>query len=333
MTLTITVGSVRTLRDYTESGGKVFNSVFNYTLGEVTKDTVQLVRHWLNGTTVQYLSFKTGDNAGMAVTKRSDGPPGIRFWRMDNKTPMTLHFRSHFNWTGTTPETPWVSANGLGPDDLFLKPTGSGNGTATGGPADRTISESTAVITATVYPPGMTTTNPIYTLHENQTRQVVPNVAFTPALNGTGASGSASPSPRPSQAMQSPMNGAGPGNRTSGSTSANLDKVLAAIQGPGSEVAEQMSFLTYDTEFLAGGWRFLTCKPLLQLELTPDFGRDTLIAARLMLPVLSAEAIEAVMAAAIERTNGTSGELCHEETVSSPYLSQADSRSATTRAS
>lgn len=254
---------MRTLRDYTESGGKVFNSIFNYTLGEVTESSVQLVRHWLNGTTVQYLSFSTGDNAGMAVTKRTDGPPGIRFWRKDNKNAMTLRFRSHFNWTGTTPETPWVEANGLSPEELFLKPTGGGNGTATGGPAGRPMSESTAVITATTWLAGMTTTNPIYTLQENQTRQTVPNVAFTPTpSNGTSATSSAAPSQSSQPVRSTPVNGAGAGYRTSGSTSANLNKVLSAIQGPGAGIAEQMSFLAYDTEFLAGGWRFLTCELL-----------------------------------------------------------------------
>lgn len=52
-----------------------------------------------------------------------------------------------------------------------------------------------------------------------------------------------------------------------------------------------------------------------------------------MLPVLSSEAVEAVMAAAIERTNSTSGELCHEETVRLAGVSiGADIRWATTRA-
>lgn len=250
MQLTFPVGSVRTLRDYVESGGKVFNSVFNYTLGDVTDSSVQLVRHWLNGTTVQYLTFSTGDNAGLAVTRMSNAPPGIRVWRKDNKNPLTLHFKSHFNWTGTTPETPFVESKGLGPDALFLKP-GSSNGTATGGPAGRPMAESTAVITATSYPAGMTTTNPIFTLAENQTRQTM---AWPNTTSG------ATPASQSSQAAQPAMNGSGPGNRTSGSTSANLDKVLSAIQGPGAGIAKQTAFLAYDTEFLAGGWRFLTCE-------------------------------------------------------------------------
>jgi hypothetical protein len=38
------VGSVRTLRDYVESRGKVMNSVFNYTLGASSNSSVELVR-------------------------------------------------------------------------------------------------------------------------------------------------------------------------------------------------------------------------------------------------------------------------------------------------
>ena len=64
-----------------------------------------------------------------------------------------------------------------------------------------------------------------------------------------------------------------------------------------------MSFLTYNTTFFAGGWRFLTY-----------FGRDTLLTVDLMMPILSSEAIETVIGAVIERTNST-GALCHEETV------------------
>lgn len=50
-------------------------------------------------------------------------------------------------------------------------------------------------------------------------------------------------------------------------------------------------------------------------ELTTDFGRDTLLALRLLISVFSPEASEAILAAVIQRTNATSGELCHEETI------------------
>lgn len=57
-----------------------------------------------------------------------------------------------------------------------------------------------------------------------------------------------------------------------------------------------------------------------------DFGRDTLIALRLLLPVLSTEATESILAAVIQRTNMTSGELCHEETVGdyASFLSESE---------
>ncbi|KAK7472324.1 hypothetical protein VKT23_000443 [Stygiomarasmius scandens] len=69
------------------------------------------------------------------------------------------------------------------------------------------------------------------------------------------------------------------------------------------EAAQQVSFLTYQEKFTAGGWRFLTY-----------FGRDTLIALRLLMPIMTSEAIESVLSAVIERANST-GALCHEETI------------------
>ena len=44
------------------------------------------------------------------------------------------------------------------------------------------------------------------------------------------------------------------------------------------------------------------------------FGRDSMIALRLLMPTLTAEAIEAALGAVIERANST-GALCHEETI------------------
>ncbi|KAI1797436.1 hypothetical protein LXA43DRAFT_984433 [Ganoderma leucocontextum] len=79
-----------------------------------------------------------------------------------------------------------------------------------------------------------------------------------------------------------------------------------ALQGlaDGTNVAaQQVSFLTYADKFTAGGWRFLT-----------HFGRDSLIALRLLMPTLTAEAIESALGAVIERANST-GALCHEETI------------------
>lgn len=68
-----------------------------------------------------------------------------------------------------------------------------------------------------------------------------------------------------------------------------------------------LSFLSYSEKLLAGAWRFLTY-----------FGRDSMIAALLMEPVLSsgnASALEAVIGAVLERVNRTDGSVCHEETI------------------
>ena len=68
-----------------------------------------------------------------------------------------------------------------------------------------------------------------------------------------------------------------------------------------------LSFLSYTSKLTAGAWRFLTY-----------FGRDSMIAALLLEPVLSTGeggALEAVIAAVLERVNKTDGSVCHEETI------------------
>jgi len=78
------------------------------------------------------------------------------------------------------------------------------------------------------------------------------------------------------------------------------------IQKEESQV-RSLSFFSYTDKLLAGGWRFLTY-----------FGRDTMIAALLLEPVLSvgnSSALEAVIGAVLERINRTDGSVCHEETI------------------
>lgn len=73
------------------------------------------------------------------------------------------------------------------------------------------------------------------------------------------------------------------------------------------EQVTALSFFSYSEKLLAGGWRFLTY-----------FGRDTMIAALLLEPVLKTgkgSAIEAVIGSALERVNRTDGSVCHEETI------------------
>jgi hypothetical protein len=68
-----------------------------------------------------------------------------------------------------------------------------------------------------------------------------------------------------------------------------------------------LTFLSYTTKLLAGGWRFLTY-----------FGRDSMISALLLDPVLSMgknSSVEAVLGAVLERINRTDGSVCHEETI------------------
>lgn len=85
-----------------------------------------------------------------------------------------------------------------------------------------------------------------------------------------------------------------------------------------SNTLKNVEFLTYSQKFLAGGWRFLTY-----------FGRDTLISLRLLMPLLSSDAVEAALGAVIERTNATDGELCHEETIGdyASYLNMKNNQS------
>lgn len=73
------------------------------------------------------------------------------------------------------------------------------------------------------------------------------------------------------------------------------------------EATTALSFLSYSSKLLAGAWRFLTY-----------FGRDSMISALLMAPILSTgehSAMEAVIAAVLERLNQTDGSVCHEETI------------------
>ena len=73
-----------------------------------------------------------------------------------------------------------------------------------------------------------------------------------------------------------------------------------------ADTVTSLSFLSYSDKLLAGTWRFLTY-----------FGRDSMIAALLLQPVISDTAMEAVIGAVLERINNTSGTVAHEETIGS----------------
>jgi hypothetical protein len=65
-----------------------------------------------------------------------------------------------------------------------------------------------------------------------------------------------------------------------------------------------LSFLSYSDKLLAGSWRFLTY-----------FGRDDMISTLLLQPILSEDAVEAVIGSVLERINRRDGSACHEEVV------------------
>ena len=164
------IGSIRTVRDYTEGSG-LTNEIFNYTLGAYNVSSVQLIRNWINGTTVQYLSFQAEENAKFEVTPQSNItiPPVIRIQPIDAGQNLSITFTTTFNYT----DEPQLS-------------------------------------------PGLTLTEIFLT----------------------------EPPEEASTALKTVLQGLKTGN--------------------GSEVyreqVKEVSFLTYEKEFLAGGWRFLTCE-------------------------------------------------------------------------
>ncbi|KAI1332875.1 hypothetical protein F5Y16DRAFT_356850 [Xylariaceae sp. FL0255] len=83
--------------------------------------------------------------------------------------------------------------------------------------------------------------------------------------------------------------------------------LYANISAEEPQEVNGIQFLSYTTKLLAGGWHYLIY-----------FGRDSMISALLLQPALSQgkdSAMEAVLGAAIERLNYTSGQVCHEETI------------------
>lgn len=70
------------------------------------------------------------------------------------------------------------------------------------------------------------------------------------------------------------------------------------------KATKALSFLSYSDKLLAGGWRFLTY-----------FGRDNMISTLLLQPILSEDAVEAVIGSVLERINRVDGSACHEETI------------------
>jgi hypothetical protein len=85
-----------------------------------------------------------------------------------------------------------------------------------------------------------------------------------------------------------------------------LDALLApgaAHAGDDSRARNALAFLSYQEKYLAGSWRFDTY-----------FGRDTLISALLLAPVLEASAMESAIASVLDRL-APNGEVAHEEDI------------------
>jgi hypothetical protein len=82
-----------------------------------------------------------------------------------------------------------------------------------------------------------------------------------------------------------------------------LDAPLTAAAANDTRSREVLSFLAYREKYLAGSWRFDTY-----------FGRDTLISALLLAPVLEPDAFDSAIASVLERL-APDGEVAHEEDI------------------
>jgi hypothetical protein len=97
-------------------------------------------------------------------------------------------------------------------------------------------------------------------------------------------------------------------------------ELLNDSAAPDRAARDTLSFLAYRQKLLAGSWRFDTY-----------FGRDTLMSVRLLMPVLSATAIEAGLSSVLSRLSAQ-GEVAHEEDIGEQavldHLKRDGSRSA-----
>jgi hypothetical protein len=82
-----------------------------------------------------------------------------------------------------------------------------------------------------------------------------------------------------------------------------LDALLTPRAGNDPRARDALAFLSYQEKFLAGSWRFDTY-----------FGRDTMISALLLAPVLEPPAIESAIASVLDRL-APDGEAAHEEDI------------------
>ncbi|HKD52952.1 MAG TPA: hypothetical protein VKB72_01925 [Steroidobacteraceae bacterium] len=80
-------------------------------------------------------------------------------------------------------------------------------------------------------------------------------------------------------------------------------ELLSAAAAPDTAARRTLTFLAYHEKLNAGSWRFNTY-----------FGRDTLISVRLLMPALSATAIDAALDSVLARLSAR-GEVAHEEDI------------------
>jgi hypothetical protein len=79
--------------------------------------------------------------------------------------------------------------------------------------------------------------------------------------------------------------------------------LLNASAEPDAAARNALTFLSYQEKFTAGSWRFNTY-----------FGRDTLMSVRLLMPVLTPQAVQAGLGAVLTRLS-PQGEVAHEEDI------------------
>ena len=115
------IGSVRTIRNYVEGNG-TRHEIFNYTLGDYNSSSVQLVRNWINGTTVQYLTYSAVDNLNITVVPNQNAtlPPNVTMTRPDQSRNGTVLVTTTFNYTASP------DLVGLSSSQLFLNSTPAG---------------------------------------------------------------------------------------------------------------------------------------------------------------------------------------------------------------
>ncbi len=82
-----------------------------------------------------------------------------------------------------------------------------------------------------------------------------------------------------------------------------LDELVTERAADDPRHRQALAFLAYREKLLAGSWRFLTY-----------FGRDTLLAVRMLLPVLEPAVIEAGIGSVLDRLSAA-GEVAHEEAI------------------